>query len=170
MIQKIYSVLKNRQKNLLLVFFVFFSLSNVQAQTKDSLLFDPDSLVSFAKSYVGTPYKWGGSSSAGFDCSGFVSFVFRHFGLNTSHGAKDYYNLGKSVPIDSSRKGDVILFTGTNFSRKSVGHVGIVISNSGDSLVFIHSSSSKKHFGVTVTDYYKSAYPKRFMGIRRLQK
>lgn len=152
----------------MLVFFVLFNLTNIYGQLRDSLVFNPDSLVSFAKFFVGTPYKWGGSSSTGFDCSGFVSFVFRHFGLNTSHGARDYYYLGTPVSIDSCQKGDVILFTGTNFSRKSVGHVGIIISDPGDSVIFIHSSSSKKHWGVTVTDYYNSGYPKRFMGIRRL--
>jgi cell wall-associated NlpC family hydrolase len=150
----------------MLVFFVFISFSITQAQTNS--VFNADSLVGFAKKYVGTPYKWGGSSEQGFDCSGFVSFVFRHFGITTSHGARDYYHLTTKVSLDSCKKGDIILFTGTNFSRKSVGHVGIIISNPGEPVMFIHSSSSKNHWGVTITNYSESAYPKRFMGIRRL--
>lgn len=151
----------------LLTFFVFFTTS-VFSQKKDIVNFSTDSLVNYAKSFLGTPYKWAGSSSAGFDCSGFVSFVFKHFEIITPHGARDYYKLGKSISIDSCKKGDVILFTGTNYSRKSVGHVGIIISNLGEPVFFIHSSSSKNHWGVTITDYKNSAYPKRFMGIRRM--
>jgi cell wall-associated NlpC family hydrolase len=159
---------KGKQIFFLLTFFIFLSTA-VFSQTKDKLSFPPDSLVSYAKSFIGIPYKWGGSSSSGFDCSGFVSFVFRHFEITTPHGARDYYKLGKSISIDSCQKGDIILFTGTNYSRKSVGHVGIIISNPGEPVFFIHSSSSKNHWGVTITDYENSAYPKRFMGIRRMQ-
>ena len=164
---KIQAGFKDKQKIILFVFFIF-SFSFSKAQTTETIIFDKDSLVNYAKSFIGTPYKWGGSSSAGFDCSGFVSFVFRHFGITLSHGARDYYFIENNVSLDSCRKGDIILFTGTNFSRKSVGHVGIIISNPGEPVVFIHSSSSRKHWGVTITNYYESAYPKRFMGIRRL--
>jgi cell wall-associated NlpC family hydrolase len=152
----------------LILAFYFFSCFHVLAQKKENLSFNPDSLVNYAKYYLGTQYKWGGSSSAGFDCSGFVSFVFRHFEITTPHGARDYYKLGKQISLDSCKKGDIILFTGTNFSRKSVGHVGIIISKLGEPVKFIHSSSSKNHWGVTITDYLNSAYPKRYMGIRRL--
>lgn len=150
----------------MLVFFIF--IFSPLTYSQNNITFNGDSLVTFAKQYVGKPYKWGGSSEQGFDCSGFVSFVFRHFGITTSHGARDYYHLGTHVSIDSCRKGDIFLFTGTNFSRKSVGHVGIIISNPGEPVLFIHSSSSKKHWGVTITNYSESSYPKRFMGIRRL--
>ena len=152
------------------IFILFFCISTIQAisQNTEKIYISPDSLVNYAKSYLGKPYKWGSSNGEAFDCSGFVSFIFRHFNVSTPHGARDYYHLGVPVPIDSCRKGDIILFTGTNFSRKSVGHVGIVISNQGEPLKFIHSSSSKNHWGVTITDYNNSAYSKRFMGIRRI--
>lgn len=152
------------------IFILLFFISSFQvsSQVLEKNNISPDSLVNYAKSYLGKPYKWGSSNEKAFDCSGFVSFVFRHFNITTPHGAKDYYHLGSPVLIDSCKKGDIILFTGTNFSRKSVGHVGIVISNPGEPLIFIHSSSSKSHRGVVITDYKNSAYPKRFMGIRRL--
>jgi peptidoglycan DL-endopeptidase CwlO len=157
-------VIKNKYIFLL---FVFFSSFQIFAQNKEKTYFPPDSLVNYAKSYLGKPYKWGSSNGTAFDCSGFVSFVFRHFKITTPHGARDYYRLGSPVSIDSCQKGDVILFTGTNLSRKSVGHVGIIISNRGEPVFFIHSSSSKNHWGVVITDYKNSDYPKRFMGIRR---
>ena len=154
-------------KQILYSLFILLSIQ-VFSQSKENINLNKDSLVNYAKSFLGTPYKWGGISSSGFDCSGFVSFVFRHFEITTPHGARDYYKLGKNISIDSCQKGDVILFTGTNFSRKSVGHVGIIISNFGEPAKFIHSSSSKNHRGVTITDYKNSAYPKRFMGIKRI--
>lgn len=125
-----------------------------------------DSIVDYAKTFLGTPYKYANASpSTGFDCSGFTWFVFNHFGVEIPRSSKDYATLGKRVTIDEARKGDIILFTGTNPKEKRVGHVGIVISNPGDSLQFIHSSSSDNHFGVTITNYHQSAYPKRFIGI-----
>ncbi|MBI5539330.1 MAG: C40 family peptidase [Bacteroidia bacterium] len=160
-------MIKGKHIFILLTFFVIF-ISQSTAQNKENQKFEADSLVNYAKSFLGTPYKWGGSSAGGFDCSGFVSFIFRHFQITTPHGARDYYKLGKSISQDSCKKGDIILFTGTNYSRKSVGHVGIIISDFGEPLKFIHSSSSKNHWGVTITDFSNSAYPKRFMGIRRL--
>jgi cell wall-associated NlpC family hydrolase len=129
-----------------------------------------DSIVSYAKSLVGVPYQFGGNSDQGFDCSGFVSYVFGHFNINTPRESSCYYNLGISVPIDSCRKGDLILFTGTNIDTSTVGHVGIIISEYGEPIRFIHSSSSKNNQGVTITEYLNSGYQRRFIGIRRLVK
>lgn len=127
-----------------------------------------DSIVSFAKTFLGTDYKYGSASPKnGFDCSGFTWFVFNHFGYTVPRSAKDYKKFGKEVPINQARKGDIIVFRGTQVGDKSAGHVGIVISNPGEPLQFIHASSSKKHHGVVITDYNSSAYPKRFIKIVR---
>ena len=155
------------KKIFLTISFLILCLNSF-SQKNEKIFYNQDSVVNYAKSFIGIPYKWGSSSEEGFDCSGFVSFVFRHFNITTSRGARDYYKAGKNISQDSCQKGDIILFTGTNFSRKSVGHVGIIISNYGEPIKFIHSSSSKNHWGVTITDFTNSAYPKRFMGIRRL--
>lgn len=125
-----------------------------------------DSIVDYAKTFLGTPYKYAQASpNSGFDCSGFTWFVYNHFDVQIPRSSKDYMTLGTRVTLETCRKGDLILFTGTNPAEKRVGHVGIIISNPGDSVQFIHSSSSDNHFGVTITDYYKSAYPKRFIGV-----
>lgn len=136
---------------------------NVSVQ--DSTVVLRDSIVDYAKTFLGTPYKYACASPAGFDCSGFTWYVYHNFRIDVPRSSKDYQNFGKRVPIDSARAGDIILFTGTNPKERRVGHVGIVISNPGDSLKFIHSSSSDNHYGVVVTNYYASAYPKRFIGI-----
>jgi lipoprotein Spr len=128
-----------------------------------------DSIVEFAKSFLGTPYKYASASpKAGFDCSGFTYFVFAHYGFTVPRSAKDYANFGTVVSIAECRKGDIILFRGTHPGDKQVGHVGIVISNKGEPLQFIHSSSSDNHYGVVITDYFNSAYPARFIKIIRV--
>jgi peptidoglycan DL-endopeptidase CwlO len=140
------------------------------AQAPDSIRTNPlgDSIVSYAKTFLGTPYKYGCASGAGFDCSGFTWYVFAHFGLTVPRSSKDYKTFGQEVPISQSRKGDIIVFRGTHAGDEAAGHVGIVISNPGEPLRFIHSSSSGSHSGVVITDYYGSAYPKRFIKICRV--
>jgi cell wall-associated NlpC family hydrolase len=127
-----------------------------------------DSIVNFAKSFLGKPYKYGAASPAGFDCSGFTWYVFSHFGYQVPRGSKEYIHFGKEIPIKESRPGDIIVFKGTHQGDERAGHVGIVVSCTADSLIFIHSSSSKNHRGVVTTDYYRSNYPKRFIRICRV--
>lgn len=128
----------------------------------------PDSIVNYAVQYIGKPYKWAGSSERGFDCSGFVSFVFGHFNIKTPRSSNDYEQFGTPIPLKNCQKGDIILFTGTDLNKSTVGHVGIVVSEKGEPIGFIHSSSSNRHQGVVITDYDSSGYSKRFIGIRRV--
>ncbi len=127
-----------------------------------------DSVVRFAKTFLGTEYKYACASPNGFDCSGFTWYVFNHYGITVPRSSKDYKNFGIEIPIDQARKGDIIVFRGTHANDQSAGHVGIVITNPGEPLQFIHSSSSENHKGVTITDYKNSAYPKRFIKIVRV--
>ncbi len=124
-----------------------------------------DSIVDYAQTFIGSPYKYAQASPSGFDCSGFTWFVFNHFKIQIPRSSKDYATLGKRVTLETCQKGDIILFTGTNPKEKRVGHVGIIISNPGDPVKFIHSSSSENHFGVVITDYTSSHYPDRFIGV-----
>lgn len=125
-----------------------------------------DSVVAYAKTFLGKPYKYAcASPSTGFDCSGFTWFVFNHFNVMVPRSSKDYATLGTRVTLETCRKGDIILFTGTNPKERRVGHVGIVISNASEPVQFIHASSSANHSGVVITDYASSHYPERFMGV-----
>ena len=130
-----------------------------------------DSLIARAKRFLGTPYKYASCSpDAGFDCSGFVYYVFGTFDTKVPRSSIDYGSLKGSIPSDSARVGDVIVFTGTNASNRRAGHVGIVISNPGEELTFIHSSSNKKRGGVIISTYKSSPYyGKRFIKIVRLE-
>jgi cell wall-associated NlpC family hydrolase len=97
----------------------------------------------------------------GFDCSGFITYVFNHFGVAVPRSSIDFTNVGKAVSPEQAKPGDLILFTGTDPIDRFVGHMGIVVEN-GDSLRFIHSTSGKA-MGVTTTplnEYYKKRYVK----------
>lgn len=122
----------------------------------------PKQVVDFAKTLIGVPYLYGSTDPArGFDCSGFITYVFKHFNIVVPRSSIDFTNVGKEVSAAQASEGDLILFTGTDSSERFVGHMGIVVSNS-DTLKFIHSTSGKQH-GVTITplsEYYKGRYVK----------
>lgn len=142
------------------------------AQKQDTSLIhstsQADSIVAFAKEHLGKPYQYACAGPNAFDCSGFVSYVFAHFGVSLPRSSRDYMHTGKEVPIAEARKGDVIVFRGTRAGEERAGHVGIVISEPGQPLQFIHASSSDKHRGVVITDYPNSHYPKRFIKVVRV--
>ncbi len=127
-----------------------------------------DSIIDFAKKYLGIRYVYGGSSPKGFDCSGFVYYVFKKNNIKLPRSSRYYAKLDNSIDIKNFSKGDIILFSGTNNNLNRVGHVGIIISNNNENLEFIHSSSAKRR-GIVITNFNKSrAYKKRFIGIRRV--
>ena len=123
-------------------------------------------LVSFAQTFKGTPYKYASANPAkGFDCSGFVMYVFNHFRISVPRSSYEYTKFGKEVDIKSARPGDVILFTGTNAQVRRVGHVGI-ITQGGNDLQFIHASSGKAYSVIETS--FSPHYQKRFVKIVRI--
>ena len=122
----------------------------------------PKELVDFAKTLIGVPYLYGSTDpTKGFDCSGFITYVFKHFNIAVPRSSIDFTNVGNEVSAAQAKEGDLILFTGTDSSERFVGHMGIVVSNS-DTLRFIHSTSGKQ-YSVTITplnNYYKGRYVK----------
>lgn len=114
-----------------------------------------EEVLAFAKSLIGTPYRFGSTNPLrGFDCSGFVNYVFNHFGINLPRGSADFGSVQGMVNITEAKFGDLIFFTGTGRrSHKRVGHMGIVVSQPGEEIRFIHSSSGDAH-GVTETTLY----------------
>ncbi len=119
-----------------------------------------DSLVVFAKKYLGVPYVAAGKSPEGFDCSGFVYYVFHHFNVDVPRSTIDFENFGTDIPIDQVRKGDLILFLSP--TRPVIGHMGIVVRPDGMNSDFIHSTSGKQ-MSVVVTSLSTPGYTKRFV-------
>lgn len=123
-------------------------------------------VVHYAKTLIGVPYKYASSDPAqGFDCSGFITYVFNHFNIEVPRSSVDFTNVGTPIDRYQSKPGDLILFTGTDSLDTKVGHMGIVTENS-DSLRFIHSTSGKK-YGVTITAL-NEYYGKRFVKVIRV--
>lgn len=76
--------------------------------------------VRLARKQLGAPYRWGGASPAGFDCSGLVMWVYGRLGVSLPHNAAALYGVGRSVPRSAIRPGDLLFFHG-------LGHVGLYI-------------------------------------------
>lgn len=127
----------------------------------------PEELLSFAKSLTGIPYKYGSiDPSLGFDCSGFITYVFNHFNIAVPRSSVDFTNVEKQVSLAEAKPGDLILFTGTDSNIRVVGHMGIITSNINNTCEFIHSTSGKAN-GVTITPLNKY-YMGRFVKIIRI--
>lgn len=118
-----------------------------------------EQIVAFAKQFLGTPYVWAGSSPSGFDCSGFVSYVFKNFGYTVNRTAASMYTNGVAVDKSELQIGDAVFFAS---SSESIGHVGIYIGD-GE---FIHSSSGCGY--VTISGLDESYYSRMYVGARRI--
>ncbi|WP_243454543.1 NlpC/P60 family protein [Desulfosporosinus fructosivorans] len=118
-----------------------------------------DSIIATAKQYLGVKYQWGGTTpQTGFDCSGYVSYVFSQNGISLPRVSRDQYTVGNQVAFADLQAGDLVFFS---FAGNGiVSHVGIYLGEGQ----FINASSSK---GVTVYEigsYWKSVY----VGARRV--
>ena len=126
----------------------------------------PNEIMAFAETLVGVPYVYGSiNPKVGFDCSGFITYVFNHFGIKVPRSSIDFTHVGKPVPVEKAKRGDIILFTGTNPEERHVGHMGLIVSKT-DSLKFIHATSGKA-MGVTTTPLSKY-YMSRFVNVIRI--
>ena len=126
-----------------------------------------DSVVDFAKTLIGIRYKYGSAiKEQGFDCSGFITYVFQRFKIQVPRVSKDFTNAGYPVPLDASKPGDLILFTGTDTTGWVVGHMGMITENDNGKIKFIHSSSGKS-IGVIISPMSKY-YATRFVKVIRV--
>lgn len=124
-----------------------------------------EDLVKFSETLIGTKYTYGSSvKEKGFDCSGFINYVFNHFKISVPRSSVDFTNAGIEVSIKDSKPGDIILFTGHNEKSGVVGHMGIIIENNNGSVQFIHASESK---GVIITGM-NSYFIARFVKVNRV--
>ncbi|WET01587.1 C40 family peptidase [Flavobacterium sp. YJ01] len=133
----------------------------VVQNTKIQKEINRDSIIVFAKKYLGTPYKYASSNpQKGFDCSGFVSYVFSNFGLTLPRSSSGYKNLGMPLKPEDFKVGDVLVFYGYK-DRSIIGHLGIICEANGMKSKFIHASSGKAQ-QVTITALDTEHYTKRF--------
>lgn len=119
-----------------------------------------DNIVNFGMELLGTPYVEASSSRNGFDCSGFVYYVFGQHKIQVPRSSSQFKNFGKEIPIENVKKGDILLFLSP--TRNVIGHLGIVTNPKGKESDFIHASSGRD-MKVIVTSLKKEGYARRFV-------
>jgi hypothetical protein len=141
------------------LFFIFFFQKETFAKTDEITPVNYDQLLPIAKKFIGVPYAWGGTSPSGFDCSGYISFVYKQLGIDLPRISKDMAKSGEPVKRSQLRVGDLVFF---NTYGSDISHAGIYIGNNQ----FIHSQDGK---GVSISLLNDPFYwSKRYVGATRV--
>ncbi|MBO4752726.1 MAG: C40 family peptidase [Bacteroidales bacterium] len=114
-------------------------------------------VIGEAMKYIGTPYRWGGKTPAGFDCAGFTRYVYSRFGLTLSPSAPSQSREGVRLKKDEIAPGDLVFYAGSR-NGKSIGHVGLVTEVATDEFKFIHASNTGVRVSSSNEPYYKMRY------------
>jgi len=161
----------------ILLLFVFsvglFTASFSQAQTTNSLRVNADhyfssvdSMIMLGKKFLGVRYSYGGNTPSGFDCSGFVSYLFGKYGFKVAKSSRDLAHVGAEVNESCLQAGDLAFFKGRSTKSSEVGHVALVIKALGGRWDIIHATVHKGIWidhDVMNIEYYKQ----RFLMFRR---
>lgn len=124
-----------------------------------------DQLIQTASDKIGTRYRSGGTTTAGFDCSGFMCSTFGNFDIKLPRSSIEQSSFGEKVETEKVQKGDLIFFK-TN-GRRHINHVGMVIDVVDDEIKFIHSST---HSGVIISSTKEPYYQRNFAQVNRVIK
>lgn len=110
-------------------------------------------VVAYGLEMIGVKYKYAGRSPKGFDCSGFTHYCNRRFGIDASTSSKAQAKQGDKIPLKLVQPGDLIFFS--HNGGKTIGHVALVVQNSDEGIIVVHSTSSR---GVRKDNISKSTY------------
>ncbi|WP_040287513.1 C40 family peptidase [Sporosarcina koreensis] len=126
---------------------------------KSSAAVSGSSIVAYAKKFEGVPYLFGGSTPDAFDCSGYILYVYKQFGISLPRTSETQYNVGTAVPRSDLRAGDLVFFENTY--KEGISHTGIYIGN-GDFL-----SAKTGGVGIANLDTHPYWAPK-YVGAKRV--
>jgi probable lipoprotein NlpC len=144
----------------LAIFLILFLPSCSSTKKANSRNHTIDTVITTARSYIGTPYRWGGTTRAGMDCSGLIYTSFQVAGLSVPRSTREQEKMGKAISIRELRPGDLVFFAAGKSKRK-ITHVGLVTEVRGNHNVqFIHASTS---LGVIENNVFSDYYRKIFI-------
>ena len=151
--------------NLLSTMAMLFLLSCAASKKASVREMKVERVISSARTFIGTPYKYGGTSRSGMDCSGLLLNSFKAVEISLPRSSEAQSKVGSEIKMKDLKPGDLVFFA-TGKKKRKITHVGMVTEVKGKNEVkFIHASSS---LGVVETNIYADYYQKRFRGARRV--
>ncbi|MEI9920811.1 MAG: C40 family peptidase [Bacteroidota bacterium] len=153
-----------RLPRLLYLFIILLLTASCASQKAKVRAKQVDEVIGTARTYMGTPYKYGGTTRAGMDCSALTIHAFKSINLSLPRSAEDQSTVGQKVKQKDIQPGDLLFFA-TGKRKKEVTHVGLVTDVSRKDIKFIHASTS---LGVIENYLSMDYYAKRYRGARRI--
>jgi probable lipoprotein NlpC len=159
------SIMYQKHTRNFLYFFliIIVILSSSCSSSKKVRLKNVNQVIETAKSYRGTPYKYGGTTRSGMDCSALIYYSFESVGMEIPRNSEAQSKIGKKIAESKIEKGDVLFFA-TGKNKKLVSHAGLVTEVKSGDVIFIHSSTS---LGVTEDRLSQTYWQKAFLFAKR---
>jgi len=143
---------------------IFYTLKS-QSNKIDSLIICKnndkiESIINLGKKYLDKPYKYKIENNWVFDCSGFISYLFKSHGYDIPRSSVGISNNIKPISINETKKGDILLFKGRDYNKNIIGHVALIIENDNGKIKMLHSCRR----GIKIDNFPDSGYySKRFI-------